>query len=387
MRISFFAIVCFYFISCTKNSSSNSSQTIIPTPPVIVTPVAPNSPSNIKASQGFYNILLNWDNTNTQTIRTCRIFRDTVPNSLKLYKEISYTNQYKDDLVILNKKYYYTVSFIDNNNLESKSSAEVSETAIEPTNSNQPLIGEIGGIDYAFWNFSSPVFTKISHTFTIHNEPVNLDNTLNKDGLYYQFYQGILNDTIGFYYGIQTSVMKPNGINKKGIIFSRWKTRDTLNYKVANGGWGQSAGYEGDFIGVRINYEWGVGTYNIELKKDSSEKIGDWYGLWITNLSNKQSTYCGSIRFETSSRSSGIKNNGITWTELYTKADIKTPLPKWHVSIDEALADNTPPLSVTSDYNKNTFVGFSNIYTTNNKDVHFSMGPKVVTYKPAGKLW
>ncbi len=365
----------FLFLSCHKNTSTNSSQDSL------------NSPINLNASQGYYNILLSWDNPNKQSIKTCRIYRDTLPNSLKFYKEILFTNQFKDDLVILNKKYFYKVSFVDSSNFESNKSIEVSQTAIEPINSNQPIAGEVGGINYAFWNFNSVTFTKITHTFTIHNEPTNLDNSLNKDGLYYQFYQGILNDTIGFYYGIQTLTTKPNGINKKGIIFSRWKTRDINNYKIANGGWGETAGYEGDFIGVRSNYEWGVGTYVIELRKDSTDKIGDWYGLWITNQSNKQNTYCGSIRFETSSKSSGIKNNGITWTELYSKADRNTPLPKWHVSIDEVLADNNPPKSVNSDYSKNKFVGFSNIYTTNNKDVHFSMGPKVVTYKSPGKLF
>jgi hypothetical protein len=258
-----------------------------------------------------------------------------------------------------------------------------------PKNINAPVNGEIGGINYAFWNFNNPTFNKIVHTFTIYNEPKNIDSLTNdglyyhNDGLYYQFYQGTLNDTIGFYYGIQTNILG----NAKGIIFSRWNTRDTLNYKLANNGWGVSSGNEGDYIGVRIQYEWGVGTYSIELRKDSATIKGDWYGLWITNNSNKKSTYCGSMRFETSSKSSGIKDGGITWTELYYKANINTPLPTWHVSVDEVLADNKPPLHVLVDYNKNKFVGFSNIYTTNKKDVHFSMGPGVVTITPTGILW
>ena len=39
------------------------------------------------------------------------------------------------------------------------------------------------------------------------------------------------------------------------MIFSRWKTRDIANYSLADNGWGQSAGYEGDFIvqGAREN--------------------------------------------------------------------------------------------------------------------------------------
>lgn len=379
MKRLFFALGMLFLLSCSKSEVRNT--------PITSTPVPPTNPTGIKSTPGFYSITISWDNPNNQKIKTCKIYRDTSFNPSKLYKEIPFTTQFKDELVSLTKKYYYKISYTDNNNLESILSAEVNGIAQEPENTNQPIKGEIGGIDYAYWNFGTTVFTKISHTFTIYNEPTNANGSLNNDGIYYQFYQGIINDTIGFYYGIQTSVMNPNGINKKGIIFSRWKTRDILNYKIANGGWGQSAGYEGDFIGVRINYEWGIGTYTIELKKDSSDNKGDWYGLWITNASNKQNTYCGSIRFEKSSKSSGIKDNGITWTELYYKGDKNTPLPRWHVSVDEVIADNKAPISVTSDYNKNTFIGFSNIFTTNNIDVHFLMGPKVVTYKPAGKLW
>jgi hypothetical protein len=262
---------------------------------------------------------------------------------------------------------------------------------VPPTlkNTGTPINGEVGGINYAYWHFSNTTFTKIVHTFTIHNEPKNIDSLTNdglyyhNDGIYYQFYQGILNDTIGFYYGIQTNVRGWG----RGIIFSRWKTNDTLNYKLPNGGWGDASDESGDYVGIRFPYNWGVGTYSIELRKDSSTIKGDWYGLWITNNSNKKITYCGSMRFETSSKSFGIKDGGITWTELYYKANINTPLPKWHVSVDEVLADNKPPLHVSIDYNKNRFVGFSNIYTTNKKDVHFSMGPDVVTINTSGILW
>jgi hypothetical protein len=260
---------------------------------------------------------------------------------------------------------------------------------IPPKNTNPPVNGEVGGIHYAFWDFSNLTFTKIVHTFTIHNTPKNIDSLTNSglfyhnDGLYYQFYQGTLNDTIGFYYGIQTNVRGWG----HGIIFSRWNTRDTLNYKLPIGGWGESNGNEGDYIGIRFPYNWGVGSYSIELRKDSTTIKGDWYGLWVTNNTDKKNTYCGSMRFEISSKSSGIKDGGITWTELYYKANINTPLPKWHVSVDEALADNKPAQHVSVGYNPNKFIGFTNIYTTNKKDVHFSMGPDVIRTTNVGILW
>jgi hypothetical protein len=328
-----------------------------------------------------------WDNNSGKEYKSIKIFRDTTSSPSMLYKEITNANQYKDNLVALNTKYYYKISIVGINNLESEKSDVVSGTPIEPINPAIPINGEIGGIHYAYWDFTSPTFTKLTHNFTIFNDPMNNDNSLNKDGLYFQFYQGIINDTIGFYYGIQTSVMKPDGNNIRGVIFSRWKTRDTSNYKVAPDGWGQSAGYEGDFIGVRRNYEWGVGTYEIEIRKDSSDSKGDWYGLWIKKISVSDNVYIGSIRFERSTVSNGIKDGGITWTELYFKEKANTPLPRWHVSVNKILADNNKPVHVTSAYSENKFAGFTNIFTTNSSDVNFLMGPTVVRFHAAGILW
>ena len=90
----------------------------------------------------------------------------------------------------------------------------------------------------------------------------------------------------------------PDGTLSKGVIFSRWETRDISNYRLAKDGWGQSAGYEGDFIGVRKEFEWGIGTYEIELKIVDTDDLGDWYGVFIRNISDSSFTYIGSIRFE-----------------------------------------------------------------------------------------
>lgn len=345
------------------------------------------NPDNLKLASGFYAITLSWNNPNNNSIKKVRIYRDTISSGQTLYREINFSTSFKDELVSLYKTYYYRISFLNEAGEESMKSSEVNGKPTEPVNTNTPINGEIGGINYVYWNFSRQSFFRLTHKFTIFDEPRNQDGSINKDGLYYQFYQGLINDTIGFYYGIQTSVMKPNGDNRKGIIFSRWKTRDTSNYKLAPGGWGQSAGYEGDFIGVRINYEWKAGTYNIEIRKDSTDNKGDWYSLWISKEKETQSTNVGSIRFERSTISSGIKNGGITWTELYFKNDKNTPLPKWHVSIDDIRADSIRPNKATSAYNDKTFIGFSNIFTTNNQDVHFYMGPKVATHRQAGVLW
>lgn len=345
-------------------------------------------PSHLSISQGEYKIKIQWDTIKNNNIKGYKIYRDTLPSPTKLLIETNAKCTFTDKLIIPNKTYYYRVSSVNTSNIESDKSAEISTEADEAINSSTPLNGEIGGLNYAYWSFAKKTFSKISHEFTIHRNPTNLDGSISEDGLYYQFYQGQMNDDIGFYYGIQNYVFNPNGgAAKKGIIFSRWGTRDAQNYKIAPGGFGQSAGYEGDFIGIRLNYDWTIGTYVIELKLDNSDVIGDWYGLYITKKSTKETTYVGSIRFEKGIKSQGIKTGGITWTELYFKKNKATPLPNWHISVDQVLADNEAPTSVYIDYSSERFVGFTNIFTTNYKDIHFLMGPKIKKINPAGKMW
>src|SRR6266536_3179423 len=62
-------------------------------------------------------------------------------------------------------------------------------------------------------------------------EDFQIDVTIHNDvetrpGLYFQMYQGKIGDA-GFYFGLQTDVYEPGvGGRGKGLIFSRWKTRD-----------------------------------------------------------------------------------------------------------------------------------------------------------------
>ncbi|MHA8051178.1 hypothetical protein V7S79_08665 [Aquirufa sp. ROCK-SH2] len=371
----YFIIPTFLFFAC-------QSENIVETNPTNF------KPSNLKISSGDYNLKIQWDSIKSTSIKSYKIYRDTLSAPTKILVE-NYPNcTFVDKLIIPNKKYYYRISSTNLAGIESEYSVEINGKAEESINTATPINGEIGGLNYAYWDFPKKTFTKISHEFTIHRNPTASDGSVTEDGLYYQFYQGQLNDDIGFYYGIQNLIYNPNGgTPKKGIIFSRWGTRDIQNYKLAPGGFGQSAGYEGDFIGIRLNYEWTIGNYLIELKLDSSDNIGDWYGLYLTKKSSNEKTYVGSIRFEKGIKSQGIKTGGITWTELFSKKNKLSPLPNWHISVDQVLADDTPPNSVSVDYNPNKFVGFTNIFTTNKKDIHFLMGPKVKKVNPSGRIW
>lgn len=251
--------------------------------------------------------------------------------------------------------------------LKEELSSSISSASYTIDYGDMPL-GEIGGLHYVYWDFGRDNFQSFNITIRIYDEPSF------QDGLYFQMYQGFIND-VGFYFGIQTDVYRPNvGSTGKGLIFSRWETRDLSNAKPVDDGWTQSAGYEGDFIGIRKNYEWTTHTYRLKIAKVDTDDIGDWYGVWINDLDTGDVDYLGSIRFpRVESGRSGIKNHGISWTELYYKKDQQTPIPSWHVSIKEITVDEgKPPLHATSDYSsiQNTDIYYEEV----EEEIHFLMG-------------
>ena len=357
----------------TESTDSSSTST---------TEITYSIPSNFQlssthlAAETFYSILLQWDYNDDQNINSINIYRGDSASQLSLHKNItnSSSSQYQDTEVDIRKDYYYQISYVYSN--QEYSRTEILNTqAYEPVNSNNPPSNEVGGVHYANQYFSVDRFDSIKHKFTIHSEPSN--NT----PLYYQFYQGQINDNIGFYYGIQTLMSSTNNPNPRGkaLIFSRWETNDSSNLSLADGGWSEVAGYEGDFISVRNAYEWTSGTYEIELKKDSTDVVGDWYSLKIKSFPNGNEVHAGSIRFESSSSASGIKSGGILWTEIYGNGSY----PDWHVSVDDiTINDNQKPNYIGTAYSSK-FKDFSNIYTTNNCDIHFLMGPNVKNITPA----
>jgi len=340
-----------------------------------------NLESTYLSPETYYSITLSWDENDSEHISSVNIYKGINEDELQLFESVEpNTYTFKDNEVSVRIEYFYKISYQygdyehDKTSIKSLFPFEPENNLIAPTNFPMPR-----GIHYAYQYFDKNTFESVKHRFTIHQEPSN------NGKLYYQFYNGRINDTIGFYYGIQTDVYSPiSPYNRgRGLIFSRWKTRDIENYSLAPNGWGQSAGYEGDFIGVRNSYNWEVGTYETELKKDSTDNIGDWYSLKIRNVLENEQTYIGSIRFELSSVSSGIKSGGSLWTELYSNAADGT-IPDWHVSVDDiSIDDNEKPNRIYTTYNE-TFEGFSNIYTTNKNDVHFLVGPKVKKITPGG---
>ena len=151
---------------------------------------------------------------------------------------------------------------------------------------------------YVWWEWSSDEgeFESLDIDFTIHNDIVGFSG---RHGLYLMLGFGHIAG-IPFYFGLQTDVDDPaSGSRGKGLIFSRWETRDliTPESQTRSKDGRSRPVYEGDFIGVRRSYDWGAGVYRVRIAPDGSDAIGPWFGMWITDRSTGETVWGGSLRF------------------------------------------------------------------------------------------
>ena len=195
------------------------------------------------------------------------------------------------------------------------------------------------GMAYARWYWEEGQ-ASLEIDFTIHT---NVANWSDRNGLYLS----LANTGIGdnrFYFGLQTNMNRPNvegpGVKKvgKGVIFSRWGTRDLSHARLAANGFAQSSGHEGDFIGVRRPYDWSADTYRARLARYDSDSQGDWFGLWITDTTRGRTTWIGSLRFpRVEERPATIAPYFVSFVEVYGQPIRLLDIPAWHVSITAPL--------------------------------------------------
>ena len=199
-----------------------------------------------------------------------------------------------------------------------------------------------------WWNWDRdsegnlPKFREIEVNFTIHN---NIDDFSNQNGIYLMLGVSEISGVL-FYFGLQTDVGAPEPpyLRGKGLIFSRWETRDLANARIANPdeGWTESSGHEGDFIGVRRSYDWGTGNYRVRIAPDGLDSDGEWFGLWITDIDSNETVWIGSLKFPLLNGRARIEPRSYTTTEVYGKVFRPIDIPEWYVSVERPLADGVP---------------------------------------------
>ena len=197
---------------------------------------------------------------------------------------------------------------------------------------------------YIWWEWSADKgeFDSLEIDFTIHNDVGDFSR---RHGLYLMLgFSHIAG--VPFYFGLQTNVNDPAvGPRGKGLIFSRWETRDLDDARIADPveGWTESSGHEGDFIGVRRSYEWGAGDYRVRIAPDGSDEGGQWFGMWITDKATGETTWGGSLRFPYQDGKASITSPVYSTMEIYGVPIRPIDIPEWHVSIARPLGDGAKP--------------------------------------------
>ena len=205
--------------------------------------------------------------------------------------------------------------------------------------------------------------------FTIHNDPGDFSDEY---GLYLMLCYGFIGN-VDFYFGLQTDVGgHPENVGGKGFVFSRWETRDLANARVADSeeGWAESAGHEGDFIGVRRRYNWGAGEYRVSFAPDGADSEGEWFGVWITDKATYETTWIGSLKFPYENGRAAIGSQVYTNMEIYGGSQIQAfRIPEWHVSLKRPMGDG-----IESGWFESGYAAFGARWKTQTSDMTARMG-------------
>ncbi len=182
-----------------------------------------------------------------------------------------------------------------------------------------------GGMMYVNWTFGLKKLVDLSIDVTFHTEPEPAA------AVYLQLYDFHIGNT-GQYFGFQYAFSKKGKLNTK-FIWSRWGTRDKADAWVAETGWIESAGYEGDFIGIRYPYAWGKGTYTVHLLMGETDDVGTWYEIHIYDHQKGTWTKIGRLRFPlTKEGLPFITDGGGSWCEVYGGTRSSKDIGLFHLS-------------------------------------------------------
>ena len=128
---------------------------------------------------------------------------------------------------------------------------------------------------------------------------------------------------------------------KRGAIFSRWEERDIGATRQASGGLFESGGYEGDFISVRNDFAWSVGSYRLCLvkadtvdgpplpsghaKQDVAYGWGRFAHTWVrmeaTDLGTEKTAFIGALAFP--GRTMSLTRQNTVFYEVYGSRTIR----------------------------------------------------------------
>jgi len=128
--------------------------------------------------------------------------------------------------------------------------------------------------------------------------------------------------TSAFYFGLQTDLYhhRSRAYVGKGILFSRWGAGDAADIRIAEGGWPEALSDrqsgEGDFVGVRLPYDWGEGRFAFRLlRRPDAAGQGWWADLLMFDQQRARWIDVGGLHF--AAGDDRIQAGLVSFLELY----------------------------------------------------------------------
>lgn len=141
-------------------------------------------------------------------------------------------------------------------------------------------------------------------------EKIEIDMTLSGEtdmepSMYFSPLWGQI-DGNGFYFGLLSKVFdtRINKVVGKGAIFSRWGLGRDSDIRIPDGGWSyvgkKGSSGEGNFLSVRIPFDWTAGTYTFLMKTrdEAPTPDGTWVDLSIYVHTTARLIDVGGLRFK-----------------------------------------------------------------------------------------
>ena len=233
-----------------------------------------------------------------------------------------------------------------------------------------------------FWNSAQDGFRAMEWEFAIHKD---VEDWTGHYGYSLNTFNVMSN--IGFQLGLKTDW------SGKWLTFERRGTSEKANARYPEGGECSAyASLEYDYVEVECSYEWGTGEYLARIAPDGLEDDGEWYGLWITDLGNDETTWIGSLKFPLQEGTTAMSPRASTSLGLYGDSTTLRPidLPQWHVSVGIPQGDGIAAIDgltrYPSDGSANALLNSDARYDSFERRVHLVLGGATERITDAAEL-
>lgn len=312
----------------------------------------PLAPTGLTAAASQRGVMLEWDAPTDSSINGYEVVRARHSSRAQThFRTGGAATRYLDTDADPETGYTYELRAINRYGVGASSIA-VNVTTLARLPGRDDLYGQIsppmapGHVNWG-WGSRRDGLRDVVLEFTIHDD---VGNWSDKNGYYLMLVHTTISN-VGFYFGLQTAISHPGAPRVKGVVFSRWGTRDLANARAAPvDAWTQSAGYEGDFIGVRRAYDWEAGDYRARIAPDGLEEDGEWFSVWITDLRTDVTTWMGALKFPLVGGTASIRSDFVTTLELYGTPTRPIDGPEWYVTVERPVADGVAAQTVVTDY-------------------------------------